>query len=167
MNLRNALFSFALSVLLSGFNIPVFAESKGKQLKSTYDISDSSGIRFQEGNSWNDVLALAKSENKLVFVDIYTSWCVPCKKMSEEVFVNKKVGEKYNANFINYKIDAEKGEGFEIARNYNIRAYPTYLFVDGNGTLFYTVTSYMPPTQFIQQAIMALNERNDPKPYPL
>lgn len=129
--------------------------------------NDTTGIRFEEGKKWGEVLASAKQNNKLVFVDIYTAWCAPCKRMSQEVFPDKKVGEKYNASFINYKIDAEKGEGVSIAKQYNIRSYPTYLFVDGNGTLFYTVTSYMQPAQFIQQATIALTEFKDPKPYPV
>lgn len=128
---------------------------------------DSVGIRFRMSENWNDVLRLAKESNKLVFVDIYTSWCGPCKRMSQDVFTQKNVGEKYNTNFVNYKVDAEKGEGIELAKKYNIKAYPSYLFVDGNGTLFYTVTSYMPAAQFIQQASVALAEFKDPRPLPV
>ena len=32
------------------------------------------GIQFREGN-WKEILEIAKKENKLVFVDNYTSWC--------------------------------------------------------------------------------------------
>src|SRR5690606_9477080 len=90
--------------------------------------SPQEGMRFAEG-PWKDVLARARQEGKLVFVDVYTSWCGPCKKMAAEVFPQKQVGDVFNASFINYKIDAEKGEGIDIARTYAVKAYPTYLFV--------------------------------------
>ena len=50
------------------------------------------GIQFREGN-WKEILEIAKKENKLVFVDNYTSWCGPCKKMVSEIFPLKEVGD--------------------------------------------------------------------------
>ena len=44
------------------------------------------GIEFSHG-TWKEVLAKAKQEDKLVFIDVYTSWCGPCKKMAAKVFV--------------------------------------------------------------------------------
>ena len=37
----------------------------------------SQGIDFQKGR-YAEVLEMAKKQNKLVFIDIYTSWCGPC-----------------------------------------------------------------------------------------
>jgi len=92
-------------------------------------VSAQEGIQFFQG-SWNEALAKAKAENKLIFVDIYTSWCGPCKLMAKDIFPLRSVGEKFNKNFINYKIDAEKGEGIMVAKTYKVNAYPTYLFVN-------------------------------------
>jgi thioredoxin-related protein len=122
------------------------------------------GIQFDNG-SWKEVLAKAKKDNRLVFVDVYTSWCGPCKKMVKEVFPQKEVGDVFNASFVNYKIDAEKGEGIQVAKSFGVRAYPTYLFVNGDGELVYRVSGYNEPQQFLQQAAVALKEKNDPKPF--
>ena len=73
---------------------------------------------------------MAQNEGKAVFVDFYTEWCGPCLTMALGVFTQPEVGEEYNARFINIKIDAEKGEGIELARRYEVRSYPTYLFID-------------------------------------
>lgn len=73
----------------------------------------SQGIKFENG-SWKEVLEKAKQSNKPIFVDVYTSWCGPCKKMSKEIFVLPEVGKTYNSNLICYGIDAEKGYGIEI-----------------------------------------------------
>src|SRR3972149_7091126 len=88
----------------------------------TGETNAGAGITFNSGN-WNEVLALAKKENKLVFLDIYASWCGPCKLLKSRTFPDAKVGEFYNANFINYAIDAEKGEGVTLAGKYNITGY--------------------------------------------
>ena len=49
------------------------------------------------------VFQKAREENKLVFMDCYTSWCGPCKKMLKEVFSRKDIGEYMNTRFVNYK----------------------------------------------------------------
>lgn len=117
--------------------------------------ADDKGIKFAEG-SWANILSEAKKQNKLIFIDIYTTWCGPCKIMSAKVFTDPTVGEKFNESFINYKIDAEKGEGIELAKNYAITAYPTYLFVNGNGELVYRALGAMPAEKFIAEADKAL-----------
>ncbi|OFY40361.1 MAG: hypothetical protein A2X18_03395 [Bacteroidetes bacterium GWF2_40_14] len=87
------------------------------------------GIRFFHG-SWEEAVQKAKAENKLIFIDFYTKWCGPCKNMADEVFVTRAVGDFYNSNFINCKIDAETAEGAPIARKYKVGVYPTFVFVD-------------------------------------
>ena len=118
--------------------------------------NDDKGIKFIEG-SWSQVLSEAKKQNKLIFVDIYTTWCGPCKMMSVKVFTESQVGDKFNTSFINYKIDAEKGEGITLAKQYGIAAYPTYLFVDGNGELVYRATGAMPAEKLLTEADKALS----------
>lgn len=61
---------------------------------------------------------------------VYTTWCCPCKVLDKDVFPNEKVGKFYNKNFINYKVDAEKGEGLEIAKKYGVAQYPTLIYLD-------------------------------------
>ena len=120
-------------------------------------------INFDAGD-WKAILLKAKEENKLVFIDVYTSWCGPCKKMVAEVFPRKEVADVFNASFINYKIDAEKGEGVQIAKLFNVHAFPTYLFVNGDGELVYRLTGYTEPRPFLDHAATALKEKDDPKP---
>jgi thioredoxin 1 len=92
------------------------------------------GIDFLEG-SWSKALSKAKTSGKLIFVDAYTTWCGPCKRMSANVFPNNSVGKLYNKNFINVKMDMERGDGPAFGRKYEINAYPSLLFIDGNGKL--------------------------------
>lgn len=109
------------------------------------------GIKFEDTN-FSTILAKAKKENKLIFIDAYASWCGPCKLMVKNVFPQKAVGDYYNSHFVNAKIDMEKGEGIELAKKYNVKAFPTYLFVDGNGEVVHRTLGYVEENDFIQFA---------------
>ncbi|WP_454046979.1 thioredoxin family protein [Chryseobacterium sp. Marseille-Q8038] len=109
------------------------------------------GIKFEDSN-FASILAKAKKENKLVFIDAYASWCGPCKLMVKNIFPLQSVGDYYNSHFINAKIDMEKGEGIELAKKYNVKAFPTYLFIDGNGEAVHRTLGYVEEKDFIQFA---------------
>lgn len=108
----------------------------------------SQGIEF-EHTSWSEVVKKAKALNKPIFVDVYTSWCGPCKVMAAQVFTRPEIGAKYNQGFVNVKIDAEKGEGIALAKKYEVKSYPNYLFIDPNDeSLFDRAKSSMPASDF-------------------
>lgn len=114
------------------------------------------GIVFETG-SWNDVLSKATKENKPIFVDCYTTWCGPCKWLSANVFVNPSVGGFYNANFVNYKLDMEKGEGKDFRTKYQIAAYPTLMYINGKGEVVHRAVGAMDTTAFIRLGETALD----------
>jgi len=90
------------------------------------------GIKF-ESITFEEALKKAKEEDKLIFIDAYAVWCGPCKMMDRTTFKDEKVGDVFNENFINIKIDMEKGEGPNIAKKYQVRAYPTMMLINGEG----------------------------------
>lgn len=113
-------------------------------------------IDFESG-SWTEILAKAKTENKLVFIDAYTTWCAPCKKMDKEVFPETEVANFYNKMFVNVKMDMENGEGVNLARTYNVNVFPTLLFVDGEGDLVHRSAGYHNVEQFLALGTEALD----------
>ncbi len=122
-----------------------------------FTTAQAEGIEFFKG-TWKEALAEAERTNKLVFVDAYTSWCGPCKRMAKEIFPLKDVGEFYNANFINMKMDMEKGEGRTVRSKYNVNAFPTFLFVDHSGKLQYMSKGGKPADRFIGMGKTALTK---------
>ncbi|MBK1897542.1 thioredoxin family protein [Chryseobacterium paridis] len=118
-------------------------------------------IQFQDA-PFKDLIAKAKKENKIVFIDAYASWCGPCKLMEKNVFTKKSVGNYYNANFVNARFDMEKGEGREIAAKYGVRSYPTYLFLNGDGELVSQNLGYMEESVFLAMA-QDINSPNNKK----
>ncbi len=90
-------------------------------------------VDFQYSNSLSSILAKAAKENKLVFVDIYTDWCTPCKMMDKDVFTDKPTGDYLNKNFISYKVNAEKENGPDLNLIFGVQVYPTLLFLNEKG----------------------------------
>lgn len=121
------------------------------------------GIVFETG-TWSELLAKAKETGKPVFVDVYTTWCGPCKVMSKDIFPLESVGKVYNESFVSYKLDAEKGEGIDLAKKYEVRGYPTYLYLKPDGTVFYRFMGSMSEQAFLMRTQSALSESTDPRP---
>lgn len=71
------------------------------------------GVEFRD-LTFGQALEQARTENKLVFMDCYTSWCGPCKNMLKNVFTLPEAGEFMNAHFVCVKYDMEKGEGIGL-----------------------------------------------------
>ncbi|WP_228459076.1 thioredoxin family protein [Chryseobacterium bernardetii] len=114
-------------------------------------ISAQETIQFQE-LPFKEIIAKAKKEKKLVFIDAYASWCGPCKMMEKNIFPQKSVREYFNTNFINARFDMEKGEGRDLAAKFGVRSYPTYLFLNGEGELVSRNTGYMEESMFVAMA---------------
>ena len=106
-------------------------------------------IKFEDSD-FATILAKAKAEKKLVFMDAYAAWCGPCKLMEKNVFTDKNVADYYNQNFINSHFDMEKGEGKTLAAKYGIRSYPTLLFLNGEGEIVGKELGYIKTEEFLE-----------------
>jgi len=115
-----------IALLLSG------CKSSDKAAK-TQDSTYSNGLNFMKSDRLSKVLEKASRTDKIVFIDIYTSWCAPCKLMDEYVFTDPDTKKFMDENFINYKVDAEKGNGQTVATMYGASSYPTLVFIDEDG----------------------------------
>ena len=115
-------------------------------------------INFFEG-TLAEAKAKAKYENKPLFVDIYAVWCIHCKKLDKKVFTQAAVSDYFNANFINFKMDAEKGEGIQFVKDNKIKAYPTLLFFDADGKTLLKNTGAVSSEKLLSKAKTALNSK--------
>ncbi len=106
-------------------------------------------IIFFEG-TWEEALQEAQKQQKKVFVDVYTTWCAPCKWLDKEVFSQAQVGDFFNQHFISYKINAEKGEGIALCKQWYVKAYPTLLYFSSEGVLEHRFAGAMPAEMFLQ-----------------
>jgi len=105
------------------------------------------GIRFEQGQSWTQIKAKAKTENKFIFMDVFATWCGPCKQMDKEVYPSEKLGTFINEKFISVKVQTDQTkednertkdwymDAKHIVSNYKIEGYPTLLFFSPDGKL--------------------------------
>ena len=120
------------------------------------------GVDFKE-LTMQEALALAGKEKKMIFIDFYTTWCGPCKMMSSEVFTQEQVGTYFNRVFVNMKVDAEKGEGVELAKKYQVRAYPTFVVLRADGTEVYRTSGARPAEEFVDKIRKGIDPKWSPE----
>jgi len=148
----NKLMYFIIGTLIIGLILSAF-----KSQKVDYNKDTSEGIQFYKG-SWQEALKNAEKENKIIFLDIYATWCGPCKKLKAHTFSDANVGNFYNTNFINVTLDGEKGEGVELAEKYGIKAYPTLLFINSSGKIIFRTAGYHKVEEFNELGTFVLNK---------
>jgi thiol-disulfide isomerase/thioredoxin len=118
------------------------------------------GIDFFHG-TWEEALAKSEAEGKLIFVDAYTTWCGPCKRMSADVFPLEEVGDVFNANFINVKLDMEKEESSSFREVHRVRAYPTLFFINARNEAVHTTVGGKQAASLITEANAAIAKMDD------
>ena len=92
------------------------------------------GVEFEpEGTTLDKVISKAKKEHKLIFVDCYTQWCGPCKKMARDIFPDTKVGNYMNPRFVNLKIDMEASYAEGLSKEWQVSGYPTFIIFNADG----------------------------------
>jgi thioredoxin-related protein len=107
----------------------------------------------------------AKKTKKKILMDIYTDWCVWCKKLDKEVYTDEKVAGYLDSHYVLVKLNAESGKKVaykgeklsetEIAQGFGVTGYPTLIFLEPNGDAinripgFLTAEQIMPILHFI------------------
>ena len=115
------------------------------------------GVHFRP-ITLEEAIEAAKAENKKVFVHGFADWCHFCMYMKDSVYIDKEVGDFYNANFVCIKLDMEK-EGKELNKTIRSHTFPTFLFYDTNGELMHRAAGRRYKQPFIELGKEAL----DPK----
>jgi len=130
--MKNSILIIAISCLvLAAFTLPdassVYAPREAK--------AAAGGIKFNK-MSVEKAIKEAKSSGKMIFIDVHTTWCGPCKEMARTTFQSDEVGKLFNKKFVNLKIDAENDpDGNDIVKTFGVSAYPTLLFLNSEGKL--------------------------------
>lgn len=104
-------------------------------------------VRFLD-SSTDAVRKEAIAQKKLVLIDLYATWCGPCKAMERDVFSKKEVGDFMAKYFVAAKYDIDKPTGKELAQKHAVRSIPTYLIFNTDGDLLGRITGSMPAKEF-------------------
>jgi thioredoxin 1 len=115
-------------------------------------------IRLEETN-FEAILKKAKTQKKLIFIDVYTVWCGPCKILDRTTLVDSFLVKKFNKEFILLKVNAEGLLGSKIAQEYRVDSYPTLLFVKANRKLIHRMEGVIPAKMLIEEAEFAKKQK--------
>lgn len=157
------------SVLLIAtmLSIPVFAgDEKAKDKSETPAVAEADGIQWM---SYDEGLAKAKKEGKHLFIDFSTKWCGYCKKMDKTTFIEPDIVNMLNNDFVPVRIDGDSNkeldiDGFKVTEKnlsryeYKVRGYPTFWFLDSEGTKLGAVQGYQ-STQNMKNTLQYVKEK--------
>ena len=121
--------------------------------------------------SMDEALAKQKEIPKKIMIDMYTTWCGPCKMLDRNTFSNPKLAEYVNANYYAVKFNAEGNESLQfngqpltnpnydpakarrrnsqhqLAQYFGVTAYPTIVFLGENAAFLAPIPGYKSPEQ--------------------
>ena len=100
--------------------------------------------------SFDAARKLAAKEKKWVFIDFYTTWCMPCKMLDRSTFTDPWVQKWLKEHTVPLKIDAEREVA--LAAKYKIQFYPTMTFLNPDGSEFERISGFLPPEEFKKAA---------------
>lgn len=94
--------------------------------------------------NYSEALASAKSDHKLIFVDIVADWCVPCREMDKTTYRDKSVITLLNSRFHAVRLNQEVQDSIicddkKLPANrcffdvWNLQAVPSYVLIAPKG----------------------------------
>ncbi|MFI3293040.1 MAG: thioredoxin family protein [Rikenellaceae bacterium] len=108
----------------------------------------SAQVKFYDVTT-DELRELGKEQEKLIFIDIYATWCPPCRAMEANVFSREDIGEFMAQRFVSAKYNIDEGIGRQLADKYGIKSIPTYLIFDLEGNLQGTMQGSRTPEDFM------------------
>ena len=108
------------------------------------------GVRFFEG-SFEEALAEAKAQKKNLVVEVYATWCGPCKQQNAEVF-DTDDGLALTRNLVAWRIDYDAESSRPLIERWAILSLPTVLFLRPDGSEIDRIEGYDDKAAFLKLA---------------
>jgi thioredoxin-related protein len=102
--------------------------------------------------SFDDLVREATKTKKVIFIDLWTTSCVWCKRLDHDTFSDDSVAALMK-DVLCYSVDAESKDGAPLARRFGVTGYPTLVFLEPDGSLRDRITGYLPADKFSKEAV--------------
>jgi len=153
---------FVTLVLLCGISALASCSSSNTKSEDTSDKGATKTVSAtsEEGTftTYENALQKAHSQNKIIMLDVYTNWCVWCKRMDKDVYSDPKVKAELDKYFAPVKLNAEapdvhtfRGQAQSeqnFAAQLGIEAYPTIVFMSADEKPIKVLPGYVPAAEF-------------------
>lgn len=80
--------------------------------------------------NYDKAMLLAIQQQKLLLIDFYTTWCVPCKQLDKQVFQDSSTSKKIADDFIVLRYNAEKDSVYQLTKKHHIGMYPSAIVLN-------------------------------------
>jgi len=108
----------------------------------------SGGSKSLKWHSFDEGMALGKTQGKVVFVFFWADWCTYCHTMDRETFHNQSVVDLLEKNFIAVKVNSDREQ--KLSNLFRISGLPDNWFFSKSGSVLGHRPGYIPPDTFIK-----------------
>ena len=112
-----------IAILIIGINLPLVVIEHYRERH---------GVSFFEG-TWEEALETASKENKPIFLNLYSSFCIPCKIMNSNTYPRREAGDFFKTRYINFSVNRKSTTGQKLSEWLKVEEYPALLILDPTG----------------------------------
>ena len=109
-------------------------------------------VKFIEVSTLQEMEAMQKQASDqmlMLFVDVYATWCGPCKMMDQQVYTDPAVAEYMNAHFVNVRLDGECEYGMQYVAEQQLEGYPTMYVFSDEGERISKIVGFTPAEELV------------------
>lgn len=127
--------------------------------ESMYGDMVKADVKMNYVYSLGEAKKLATEQHKLIFVNCFVDWALPCHGMNKYVFSDADFSAYMDKTFVNLFVDMDSPQGKELAQQYEVQTYAHYLILDAQGHVVLRIIGGSRLPQFKETVDLALNEK--------